>query len=297
MVTCTPSSGPTYDLPGRSVAAVLELSAVALERAALAVAITRSREPLCGLAVRGHRGAAGGLADLEKVLGLRSGLSPAARAHAGPRAKLDKRLLNGSFSESLTARSLESDFGNDKLRVAVKLSGFSGRQKVQNPPRRALVSGEQARMRVRVIACAFVRIERGDDRAARVRVDRWRKCSRRVAMRRLASGWKFSMCGPKITGLPARMASQGFCPPVERKLLPMIDHVGVRRPVAELAGGIDDENVAAITGRRECLERDRSFTRKPARLQIRRHLRPALGMARDDHGAAHPEPPRGWPPR
>ena len=68
----------------------------------------------------------------ENALGLRvSGLSPVARAHAGPRAKLDKRLLNGSVSESLTTRSLKTVFGNDKLRFSSNFSDIWMRKACQ----------------------------------------------------------------------------------------------------------------------------------------------------------------------
>ena len=98
------------------------------------------RRPRSALAVIAARRAI--VAVRKSVLGLLLAcLSPVARAHAGPSAKLDRRLLNGSVSESLTKRSLKSDFGNDKLRLHQNIGAFSGHQKIQNPPGRAFVAG------------------------------------------------------------------------------------------------------------------------------------------------------------
>ena len=69
-------------------------------------------------------------------------MSLAPRAHAGPRAKLDRRLLNGSFEESLTGKIVGIDFRNDKLRLHQNISGFSGVQESKDTAGCAVVASE-----------------------------------------------------------------------------------------------------------------------------------------------------------
>ncbi|MCU0752884.1 MAG: hypothetical protein MUC40_07670, partial [Akkermansiaceae bacterium] len=56
------------------------------------------------------------------------------------------------------------------------------------------------------------------------------------------------------------------------------------RPVAQLAGGVDDENMAAIRGRRSRLESGTQHDMEARAFEIIRHLGAAFGMARHDHG-------------
>jgi hypothetical protein len=70
---------------------------------------------------------------------------PAARAHAGPNAKLDSRSFKGSFSESLTTRTLKSVFENDKLHVASFSGRIPGQKEADHALGGSLVTGEYLR--------------------------------------------------------------------------------------------------------------------------------------------------------
>ena len=102
-----------------------------------------------------HRGARHGGVDDRRIWNRACPLVPfwplpVARAHDGPSAKLDSRSLSGLFSESLTTRTLESDFGNDKLRVASIWGGLRGA--LRRAMMRRVAPSWRSRMRAALLA-------------------------------------------------------------------------------------------------------------------------------------------------